>query len=449
VAIRFTEVLAASCAALTSALTDFGITPTGPGSLTQIGDTDFRFDCVAAAHFAGASLHRTIIGCSTEVAIGLLGESCVGTDEDAENTAEQGLLALGEGYRQALAENLEGFRPGRRRFLVHDTRRFNVRAAGARNFHFVLPISAGTIELVIDLEPRLSRTGEYRPERDLLPDAEVDPDSDRALERPEIVQAIFAHLAKREADVRIKVQAGNSRLRFLPATVLNTRDEDEGPVESCVLTVAGVAGRLAGAGPLAGDRVDLIFALQGKLLEGSCRVTKVATGKLDDALELPLLLLELPERLEFGQRRGTDRIVPQDRLTGRLRRIDATARAVGSPLSFRVLDISDTGLRVSLLGKALLSDVKWGTPVICSLALPGKKQILHLKAVVRRLLLSPDHEERRRAILGIEFTEARENSDLSLLRRYVESECRGELEGDVALEPLETAPDENHQPTNC
>jgi hypothetical protein len=422
----FTDMLAAACEALRAALDDCGTSLAGTSRLVQIGDREFAFDTVAAAHFPGFPIRRLILGAAAGLASarpGTAGKLSAAADEPT------GLAALCRAYELRLRASLPRL-SATPRFFVHDARDFRVRAVGPRNFHYAVPAQQPIVELIVDLDSRRFAGGEFQPQPRPLPDADVAAGARSGIGDGETVRAVFKYLAHREADVRIKVAAAPERFAFLPATVLDVSAGDE----RCVITAAGLDEVFGDR--LAGDVVTLIFPLHGKLLEGSCRVDSYATGVIGDDLELPLLALALPPRLEFGQRRGAGRAEPVERLYGTVQRLDAVSAPVGRPLEVRILDLSATGLRAALATGTLVSAFKWGTQLVCEFALPEFEEPIRLETIVRRLTLESDPTPRRRAILGLEFTLPPDDPNRVAVRQYLANLDEPDGSGEVAVEQL-------------
>ena len=246
------------------------------------------------------------------------------------------------------------------------------------------------------------------------------------------VRRIMGHLADGEADVEVRLaeEPGGGAVR--QGTFLSRAYRPDG--ERLALTCA--RHDALDEGVAAPDEVTLVFVLQDRLLQCTCPVLELDRTWLDDDLYLQTLMLAYPETVSWGQRRGSFRMAPPERIRGRVCRDTDGDVVAGACANVRVEDLSLTGARLQLDGSAILSGFKGGARVRCTLVLPPGYGEVTVSARVRRLHVVRDDPTERGAMVGVEFTGGDQDaSDLATLRRYVEDRCADRLSrGSVDLQ---------------
>jgi len=435
----FTDILQATCQAVSAAFARSRVARDNAGDLQQIGPRERQYDVVAAVHYGAGDLRRIILGCDRSLAQAFGPETVLPAAEAPADLAEEsdparlGLGLFAANLQRALAPQL-ALADRAQGFLLHDSSIFRVRAQGARNFLLRAPTAAGNLHVLVDLEPRAVRRNPFTGTGLRSGSTIVDTESDMGIVDPEMIAKIMAHLAQNEADVELKVSVSRDRVGLLPATVL-AGDLDAAD-HSLVITAAGLGGRLSEW--IAGAEIEIVFIVQDKLLQCVCRVEELTRSDLDDSITLPLLRLGFPDRVTYGQRRGAFRIVPHDLLQGTIRRRSvAGENSGGQDFPIRIVDVSFTGIQVIMTSNTLLSGFKWGTPVTGRIELPLPYDAITVPGTVRRLTLLPDKAGRKAVSLGIEFEDdgSQDPDVLSTLRAFVQDHQRKNLEGEVQVTP--------------
>lgn len=426
----FTDILRAACQAVNAALAQSAVAPVAAVDLQQVCTREQRYDVVAAAHYQGGELRRVIVGCDRPLAVAFGQELALDASSTAD-PARSGLRLFTENLHRALAARLATTETTSG-FLLHDSASFRVRAQGARNFSLQVATAAGELQVLIDLAPHVIWRSVFAHHGQRRGATVVDTGSDLGIVDQEVIARIMAHLARNEADVELKVPVDRDRIRLLPATVVGSEPEAAGG--NLVITAAGLGERTSRWRD--GTELELVFIVQERLLQCACRVIGSSRLELDAGVSLPLLTLDFPQRVTYGQRRGAFRIVPRDRLHGAIRRRAVAGETVGcQDFPFQVIDVSCTGLLLAMLSNTLLSDFKWGTPVTSRIELPLPYGAVTIKGTVRRLTLNPAKDGHKAVNLGVEFTDDQEQDPalLATLRAYVRDHQRRNLEGDVQV----------------
>ena len=414
-----TDHLHAVCRAVLDALS--GVVPGDvlACELVQVDRRDFPFQTVAAAHFPGGPVRRLVLGCEQRL-----------VDHFVDTLGGDGLGPFGDLVRGALAD---GGLPwaADQEFLIHDTDRFRVRCEGVRNFLLRVAVAEGRLDLVIDLAPRAVGASWLRDELAGAARVRVGGASE-AVGDAATVRRIMGHLADGEADVEVRLaeEPGGGAVR--QGTFLSRAYRPDG--ERLALTCA--RHDALDEGVAAPDEVTLVFVLQDRLLQCTCPVLELDRTWLDDDLYLQTLMLAYPETVSWGQRRGSFRMAPPERIRGRVCRDTDGDVVAGACANVRVEDLSLTGARLQLDGSAILSGFKGGARVRCTLVLPPGYGEVTVSARVRRLHVVRDDPTERGAMVGVEFTGGDQDaSDLATLRRYVEDRCADRLSrGSVDLQ---------------
>lgn len=410
---NLTDHLNAVCRAILDALADAVPGEILACDLVQIDQREFRFQTVAAAHFAGESVRRLLLGCEERLAQHFTASLVPEVTEPGQKDIAAGLAAFCRIVKRNLENNGLSWAAGQE-FLVHDRDQFRVQCDGVRNFLFRVAVAEGRLDLVIDLAPRLLGC-EWLVEN-LAQTRQIQVgQKEESITDPQVIRRIMDYLAQSGADVQVKIQSEGERLELLQATFLTRDGQDKGNDRLSLTCARRTSLEDADDVP---EKVTLVFILQDKLLQCSCQVMEHGRVWLDDDIALPTLELGYPAAVTYGQRRGAFRLEPPEKLSGTIQRLGENALSY-KPIPMHVLDISFTGARVLLASNTMVSSFKGGAPVVCVCELPPGFGTVTLQGVVRRLNLNQENPARRGASLGIEFTEPDDSKALLAVRRYI------------------------------
>jgi len=424
-----TENLHAVCQALLEA-----VTSAVPGEilacdLVQIDSREFNFQSVAAAHFPGGPVRRLLMGCETRLAEHFAAN---GPDVGDKSPVQAGLAQFCSQFQIALADTGLPW-VSDQDFLVHDQDQFRVNCDGVRNFLFRVAVAEGRIDLIIDLAPRLLSCNWLLEAIEEGGKTQVGSEAD-AITDDATVNRIMQHLAESGADVQVKIPAPGDRLELLQATFLARQYQEDREVMSLTCARRTSLESMEDVP----ERVSLVFILQDKLLQASCPVVGHDQVWLDDDVSLPSLEIGYPDSVTYGQRRGSFRLEPPERITGTVRRVTeegSTNSLVFNQNPAKVQDISFTGVKLLLGSNTIISGFKGGAEVEVVLELPKGFGTVTLRGVVRRLHINLEDPGRRGASLGVEFTEDQDQPGLAITRKYIENRHTSRLSrGQVELE---------------
>ena len=409
---HLTENLQIACRAVLDALVDAVPGEILACDLVQVDQREFRFQSVAAAHFSGGPVRRLLLGCEERLAQ----HFAVSLAGDAGDSSSGDIAAGLAAFCRVVSANLLKSKlswAGDQEFLVHDRDLFRVQCDGVRNFLFRVAVAEGRLDLVIDLASHLLGCEWLVEEISRRQQVKISA-REESITDPQVIHRIMDHLAGSMADVQIKIRGEGDRLELLQATFLSRTDQDGG--SRLALTCARRTS-LENADDIP-EMVTLVFILQDKLLQCSCRVVNHSRIPLDDDIALPTLELAYPSAVTYGQRRGAFRLEPPERVHGAIERRGSDTQAF-KPVPVRILDISFTGARVLMATNTMISAFKGATPVLCTIDLPEGFGQARLQAVVRRLWLHQEGADRKGASLGIEFSEPDDSASLLAVRRYI------------------------------
>jgi c-di-GMP-binding flagellar brake protein YcgR len=316
--------------------------------------------------------------------------------------------------------------------LSQDPEQYRAHAGRTRNFYAYLPTPAGDLHLVLDLSRRREEdqrdfggVDNYRGQ----PVGQVIQPPGEAVEAPEEIARILAETRAEERTLMVRLAEEGAECRLHHATALDVTPESKRGAltftSACLLGSDFTFAR--------GRELIVVLLHEERVLQFRSRVAGVSHVTVDEGMHLPVLTVEAPARLEPGQRREAFRVVPPQRLLGRIRSRSAEGRdkGKGQHQSIVVLDLSSTGARVAIAENTLLSCFRWGCEVVCELKLPEAYGVAEVRGVVQRMLLYPDQKRKRKAHLGIEFARGDETSERGLdkIRRYVAEQQREALHG--------------------
>ncbi len=423
--------------------------------ICQVEKRKLAFQLVAAAHFNQGPIRRIVLGCDRELAHHMATRNlpdCMSEldddldddlddaiDEATDRHARVGLRFLCNSFQRLLA-TATGIDEEDAKFLVHNSATFRVRTEGTRNFHIYVPTPAGDLHVVADL----SEKGAFQDASFLGTDNYAKP---RALPQENSQTAtildgteialILESLTDCEEDVLIKMDDGEGNVSIHHGTVLWT---DTSQDEFC-LTLSSACFLRNEFTFSAGREVVVVFMHQDQLLQFTSRIAEMTHVELINNAYLPVMKLAAPEQITPGQRRSAFRVLPITRILGSIKSAAGTMDEAGAQkvrsVSILVKDLSDTGMRVAMTDRTLLSNFKWGSQVICMLKLPQGYGAVEITGTIQRILLYPNQKQKRKTHLGIEFTPESdaEGNQLTKIRRYVRDQQCEALRGRISVVP--------------
>ena len=435
----------------------------------QLDERDLTFEAIAAAHYTQGPIRRIILGCDCELARHTMKRNRSNPDihkeisgeisdetsdqtshqtsdqtsrefavQSAEHEADVGVELICHTLQESLAISL-GLDGDNDKFILHDSEKFRVRTEGTRNFYIYVPTPAGDLHLVVDLsnrgEPMQARfhgTDNYKKPA-VIPSTKSEA---TVIDNQGDIDQVINNLFDLEENILIKFGEGDMS-SIHRGTVLRLPSEPE----NNGLTISSACLLDNEFTYPVGKEVVVVFMHQDQLLQFESRISDVFFAELAGCANLPLISLAPPVQITPGQRRCAFRVVPSTRILGSIKNTSEDDTAInnqqGSSISILVKDLSDTGTRVAMTDRTLLSNFKWGSEVSCSFKLPEGYGSVEIRGIIQRVLLYPDNKQRRKAHLGIEFIQEPGITDngLEKIRKYIRNQQREALKGRISVLP--------------
>jgi hypothetical protein len=403
--------------------------------IVQVEKCEFTFPLVAAAHYGQGPVRRVIVGSDFDLAcqvaahlsqdktpakLDAMDSLSDQPDSGAETITEarSGFGMLCEFLRDELYAAMREA-DLRKEFAIHDPGRFQVLVKTERQFHITVATGKGDFQLLVGMATRSELTGQPHRAFD-GPVTKLNSSlANYTIDYSEDIQNIVNNLVTHEEDVYLRLPAGDGRHKVYHATVLElprgSQRRDLSLTSSCLFHHDARIGQ----------DVSVLFIRHGRLLQFQSLVQAHSQAFVGKSAYLPLLQVDVPNKITPGQRRDAFRIVPDTEVTGSIRS-PLVLKGPGKSekrqvVPFVVRDLSFTGARVEIQSNTLLSGFRWGREVECNFELPEPHGTVKVVAVVHRLDLYPKKRAVKCAQLGIEFIRERQKvpHGMEIIRQYV------------------------------